>query len=125
VFRHIGSWMEGRCLGHLSNDAAMLCSTAVYDEFGFPYERDLIDRYESAIYTSTTRNCTTCHSWPAAQAGAARSGARPKAALLLSDLPRIFAATGSVALRLAARATRCARIWKNSVSAMYSYLRLP
>jgi hypothetical protein len=102
VFRHIGSWMEGRCLGHLSNDAAMLCSTAVYDEFGFPYERDLIDRYESAIYHVHNEKLHYVPQLASLPKLALLEVAQdPKAALLLSDLPRIFAATGSVALRLA------------------------
>lgn len=65
-YRHLRSWADevegghvfalGSCwfgpnvLGHISNDAAMLCSPAVYEEFGFPYEEELMQRYGGTLY---------------------------------------------------------------------------
>ncbi len=50
VFMHMNSWMGPNCLGHLSNDAAMLCSPAVYEEFGFPYECKLVEGFDQVLY---------------------------------------------------------------------------
>ena len=101
IYRYTGSWMRDRCIGHLSNDAAMLCSTAVYDEFGFPYERDLIDRYETAFYHVHNEKM---HYVPGLASlpklALIEVTQDPKTAPLLTDLPRIFAATGSVPLLL-------------------------
>ena len=36
------AWMGQHCMGHLSSDAAILCSPQVYGKFGFPYERQLV-----------------------------------------------------------------------------------
>ncbi len=44
------SWMPENTLAHISNDAAMLCSSAVYEEFGFPYEKELIRPFEYVLY---------------------------------------------------------------------------
>ncbi len=45
-----GSWMGPRCMGHLANDAAMLCSARIYEEFGFPYEAQLVAGYDTVLY---------------------------------------------------------------------------
>jgi len=50
VFGYGGGWMGPNCLGHLSNDPAMMCSADIYEQFGFPYERALAEKYESLLY---------------------------------------------------------------------------
>jgi hypothetical protein len=50
VFGYTGTWLPAGTIGHLSNDATMLCAPAIYDEFGFPYEARLIARFGRAIY---------------------------------------------------------------------------
>jgi hypothetical protein len=51
---HLMHWGHNWCprgtIGHLSNDAAMLCGPDIYEEFGFPYEQKLISRYGRAVY---------------------------------------------------------------------------
>jgi len=47
---YLDAWMGPDPIGHLSNDTAMLCSAAVYKEFGFPYEARLLSRYNGAFY---------------------------------------------------------------------------
>jgi hypothetical protein len=47
---YLDVWMGPNAIGHLSNDTAMLCSGAVYEEFGFPYESRLLAHYDSAFY---------------------------------------------------------------------------
>ena len=49
MFYH-GSWMGPDVLGHVTNDAAMLCSRRIYEQFGFPYERELCGRYGQVLY---------------------------------------------------------------------------
>jgi hypothetical protein len=50
VFALGSTWFGPNVLGHVSNDAAMLCSPAVYEEFGFPYEKELTERYNGTLY---------------------------------------------------------------------------
>jgi hypothetical protein len=45
-----GIWMPQPCLGHVSNDASLLCSPAVYAEFGWPNEERLAQRYGRVYY---------------------------------------------------------------------------
>ena len=47
---YLDLWMGPNAIGHLSNDTAMLCSAAVYEEFGFPYEARLLSHYDNAFY---------------------------------------------------------------------------
>jgi hypothetical protein len=44
------SWMDAGALAHVSNDAALLCSPAVYDEFGYPYEEPLCAAHSGVYY---------------------------------------------------------------------------
>jgi hypothetical protein len=110
VFRFGNSWMGPRCLGHLSNDAALLCSPEVYAEFGFPYERQLAERYDGILYHVHNEKM---HYVP--------SVARlPRLRLLevandpmtpapIEDLNRIFATTGSANLMLHATSEQVRR----------------
>ncbi|MEI7904330.1 MAG: hypothetical protein WCI43_02830 [Candidatus Firestonebacteria bacterium] len=43
-------WMPARSMGHLSNDAATLCSEQIYEEFGFAYETQMLEGYDHALY---------------------------------------------------------------------------
>ncbi len=48
---HLGnSWIGPGFLGHISNDAAFLCSAAIYQEFGFPYEYALVKDFKNVLY---------------------------------------------------------------------------
>lgn len=47
---YLNVWMGPNAVGHLSNDAAMLCSSSIYEEFGFPYESRLLEHYDNAFY---------------------------------------------------------------------------
>jgi hypothetical protein len=101
VFNFGGGWMPPRTIGHLANDAAMLCSPAIYDQFGYPYESRLVSRYDWVLYH--VHNEKTHH--------VPRLATLPHLALLevtgdpktippIDDLKRIFAATQSVNLML-------------------------
>jgi hypothetical protein len=98
-----GGWLGPGCIGHLSNDAAMLCGPAVYDQFGLPYERQQVAGYRQVLYHVHNEKL---HFIP-------KLVALPNLALLevthdpktphpIEDLPRILAATGSANLRIAA-----------------------
>ncbi len=50
VYYMMDNWMGPDSLGHLSNDAAMLCSAAVYEEFGYPYEVELVKNWKNIFY---------------------------------------------------------------------------
>ncbi len=45
-----GSWIGPGFLGHISNDAAFLCSAQIYEEFGFPYEYKLFQDFTNILY---------------------------------------------------------------------------
>jgi len=101
VFYMGSGWMDKRVLGHLSNDAAMLCSPKIYDEFGFPYEAELAKKFGGVFYHVHNEKL---HFVP-------RVAQLPGILLLevtndpgtpeaLDDLDRIFSATGSVNLML-------------------------
>ena len=42
-------WMPGNAIGHISEDATCLCSPETYLEFGLPYTKKLVDRYDFAV----------------------------------------------------------------------------
>ncbi len=50
VYQFGGFWLPGARPGHLTNDPAMMCSLAVYREFGLPYERQLAAYYDGSLY---------------------------------------------------------------------------
>lgn len=39
-------WMPGFSTGHLSEDAAALCSPAIYRKFGMPYTEKMVEKYD-------------------------------------------------------------------------------
>jgi hypothetical protein len=101
VFALGGAWMEKNVIGHLSNDAAMLCSPQVYEEFGFPYEVELAKEFVGVFYHVHNEKV---HFVPQV---AQLPGLRllevtndPKTPGALDDLDRIFAATSSANLML-------------------------
>ncbi len=50
VFTYCGGWMPPGTIGHLQNDAAMLCSPEIYQQFGYHYESRLVERYDHVFY---------------------------------------------------------------------------
>lgn len=49
-----GVWLPGQAIGHMSNDAAALCSPDMYHEFGFPYDQQLIGHFSGALFHTHT-----------------------------------------------------------------------
>jgi len=100
--QYIGNgWMGPVNIGHISNDAAMLCSPKIYEEFGFPYEIDLTQKYNGFFYHVHNEKL---HFIPKA---AELPGLRlleisndPKTPLALDDLDRIFSMSGLANLML-------------------------
>ncbi len=101
IFMYTGGWMGPQGLGHITNDAAMLCGPAIYDQFAYPYERILCEGYNLVLYHVHNRQL---HFAP-------RVAQLPHLALLevtndpntapaLQDLPRVLGATGSANLML-------------------------
>ncbi len=46
VIAGLGVWMPGRSVGHISEDTSSMCSAAMYEEFGFPYSKNVLSEYE-------------------------------------------------------------------------------
>lgn len=103
VFHLGGFWAPPDTLGHLSNDAAMLCGPDVYAEFGFPYEAELARRYRHVIYHVHNEKMHFIPQLAQLPNLALLEVSRdPKTVHPLDDLQRILDATGDVALMLAA-----------------------
>ncbi|MDQ1300534.1 MAG: hypothetical protein QG637_452 [Chloroflexota bacterium] len=101
IFMYHSSWMGPRTIGHMTNDAAMLCGPRIYDAFGFPYESQLTAGYAGALYHVHNQKL---HFAP-------RVAQLPNLTLLevtndpktppaFADLPRVLAATGAANLML-------------------------
>lgn len=94
-------WMDKNVIGHLSNDAALLCSPEIYDEFAFPYEAELVEKFNGVFYHVHNERM---HFIPklAQLPGMTllEVSNDPKTPGTLEDLDRIFAATGSANLML-------------------------
>lgn len=101
IMMFTSSWMGPRPLGHITNDAALLCSPAIYDEFGYPYERILCEGYKFVLYHVHNQKL---HFAP-------RAASLPNMALFeitndpnvppaLTDLPNVLAAAPKVNLLL-------------------------
>ena len=100
--QYIGSgWMDKNIIGHLSNDAALLCSPEIYEEFAFPYESELVEKFNGVFYHVHNERM---HFIPklAQLPGMTllEVSNDPKTIGTLDDLDRIFAATGSANLML-------------------------
>lgn len=50
VYQFGGFWLPTLRPGHLTNDPALMCSAAIYDEFAYPYERELAAEYDGSLY---------------------------------------------------------------------------
>jgi len=101
VFTFGGGWVGRDCLGPVSNDATMLCSSEVYEEFGFPYERMLAERYGCVLYHVHNEKM---HYVPrlAQLPGLAMLEVSndPKTPATIEDLPRVLGSTGTANLML-------------------------
>lgn len=101
IFMYHSSWMAARSIGHITNDAAMLCSPTIYDTYGFPYEQQLIQGYAGVLFHVHNQKL---HFAPrAAQLPNLRLlevTNDPKTPVALEDLPRVLAATGRANLML-------------------------
>jgi hypothetical protein len=42
-------WLPGKSMGHLSEDAAALCSPSIYEVFGLPYTKSLCASYDNVL----------------------------------------------------------------------------
>lgn len=103
VFYIGGGWMPPNTIGHLSNDTAMLCSPEVYDQFGYPYEVRLVEKYNSVFYHVHNEKM---HYVPRLAAlphlAMLEISQDPKTIAPIDDLTRIFQSTGSANLMLSA-----------------------
>lgn len=101
VFAYGSTWFPPGTVGHLSNDSAMLCGPGVYDEFGFPYEREYIGRYGHALYHVHNEKM---HHLPRLSQlpGLAMLEITndPKTPEVMVDLPRVLAHTGRANLMI-------------------------
>ena len=94
-------WMGPGCIGHLSNDAAMLCSSQIYNEFGFPYEKEMVAGYSHVLYHVHNEKMHYIPQLSKLPGLALLEVTQdPKMPSILEELPRVFAATGSTALAL-------------------------
>jgi hypothetical protein len=101
IFRLGGGWIPDRCLGHTSNDLAMLCSNEIYEKFGFPYEAEICQKFDRVFYHVHNEKI---HYVP-------KLAQLPNLALLevshdpktpepIDELPKIYAMTGKANLML-------------------------
>ena len=101
IFMYHSSWMAGRTIGHMTNDAAMLCGPKIYDMFGFPYERQLTENYAATLYHVHNQKL---HFAPKVvqlpNLALLEVTNDPKTPPALEYLPRILAATGTANLML-------------------------
>ncbi|MCU0645707.1 MAG: hypothetical protein MUC94_15795 [bacterium] len=96
-----GGWMDKNIIGHLSNDAALLCSPEIYDAFAFPYEVELAKKYRGVFYhvhNERMHFIPQLVQLPGLKLLEVSND--PRTPGTLEDLDRIFAATGSANLML-------------------------
>jgi hypothetical protein len=101
VFLYGMSWMPPRTIGHLANDAAMLCSPEVYAEFGLLYETRLVEGYDHVLYhvhNEKLHHIPELTKLPGLTLLEITND--PTAPPTIEDLARVFAATGSINLML-------------------------
>jgi len=101
---HFFTWAFGwapNAIGHLSNDAAMLCSYQVYKEFGYPYEVELVKDYECVLYHIHNEKLHFVpHLVELPNLALLEISNDPMMPAPIEDLPRIFAHTGKANLLL-------------------------
>lgn len=102
IYRHGGmNWMPPGTIGHLANDAAMMCSAKVYGEFGLPYETQVVKGYDHVFFHVHNQKL---HYLPQLVQLPGLSLLEvtndPKTPSSAEDLARIFSATGSANLML-------------------------
>lgn len=110
IYRLGGGWIPDACLGHTSNDLAMLCSNEIYEEFGFPYEETICRQFDRVLYHVHNEKI---HYVP-------KLAQLPNLALLevshdpktpepIDELPKIYSMTGSANLMLHANSEQVRR----------------
>lgn len=110
VYKFGSGWIEGNCLGHTSNDLAMLCSSEIYDEFGFPYERVLTEKFQSVLYhVHNEKVHYVPHLVNLPNLSLLEVSHDPKTPEPIEELSRIFHLTGSVNLMLYATSDQVRR----------------
>jgi len=103
VFYLGGGWMGPNCLGHISNDLAMLCSSRIYEEFGLPYERELASNYDCVLYhVHNEKIHYVPHLVKMPGLSMLEVSHDPKTPVPIEELPKIFSMTGTVNLMLQA-----------------------
>jgi hypothetical protein len=100
MFYH-NSWMGPDAVGHMTNDAAMLCAPRIYDQFGYPYESQLAAGFGPALYHVHNQKM---HFVPKVaqlpHLALLEVTNDPKTTSALDDLPRVLANTGQANLML-------------------------
>jgi hypothetical protein len=96
IFMYHSSWMAARTIGHMTNDAAMLCSPKIYETYGYPYERQLTESYAGALFHVHNQKLHFARKvadLPNLKLLEVTND--PKTPPALEDLERVLAATGS------------------------------
>ncbi len=107
------NYLEQSCLGHLSNDLAMLCSPEVYRQFGFPYEQQWCQKYQRVFYHVHNEKM---HFVPELvklpNLALLEVSNDPKTPATLDDLARIFFLTGKANLMLHGSSDQVRKHWQ-------------
>lgn len=101
AFSYGTGWMPPRTIGHLSNDAAMLCGRAIYREFGLPYETRYVDGFDHVLYhvhSASLQYVPDLATLP--HLSMLELTTDPKTPPPIETLPRMMAATGRANLML-------------------------
>ncbi len=110
VFIFHDGWLGPNYLAHVSNDAALLCSMSVYEEFGFPYETALSQSYGGVLYHVHNEKMQFVPK--VAQLPNLKLlevSCDPKTVTPIENLPHILAQTGSANLLLEATSDQVRR----------------
>jgi len=101
IFWLSGGWIGGKCLGHVSNDLALLCSEQIYETFGLPYETKLSQQFESVFYhVHNERMHFLPHLIKLPNLALLEITNDPKTPAPIEELAKIFQSTGSASLML-------------------------
>jgi hypothetical protein len=110
IYQFGGFWLPTSRPGHLTNDPAMMCSADVYDEFAFPYEKELAEYYDGSLYHVHNENMQYVPSvvrLPGLRV--LQLSNDPKTTPVIEDLPRIYAMTGDLPLMMHATSAQVYR----------------